>query len=174
MHVADGLAELRPRLPAGFDDFEMRQAGGHLADGLIERTTAFVASGGHPQFDVGTEFGGDLDGGSGGGHEVLERTSGAEGSDAERASPVAGARDGGGVFEMVKVGQPSGGNAVSIRDPVNEALVIGGNAEIPGGAFEIGPFTDQAHGARVGLQEAEIGMAGDEEVGIGKIIGERS
>src|ERR1700722_15434866 len=98
----------------------------------------------------------DLYGGACGCHEVLKRTGGAESADAESAALKAVAADGGGMVEMIEVGDPGGWDTVSVGQPVHQSLIVGGDPEVPGGALEVDAFADKSHRARVGLEKTEI------------------
>ncbi len=155
VHVTDGLAELRPRLPSVFDELHMGEAAHHLANGIEYGTRSFVAAGGDPEFEIGAAAVGDFERGSGGGQEVLERAGGSEGSHAERAALVRLARRIG-LVQMIHVRQAEAGRGVDGFDPAGQAVAVGRDAEVPCGAAEFETFADETQGVGVGLEEAEI------------------
>jgi len=169
VHVPDGLTELRPGLPAVFDELYMREAVHHLLHGVDDGPGAFVAPGGDPELEIGAAGVGDFDGGSGGGEQVFQSSRGAEGSDAERAAVIQFALRRSGGLEMVEVRQAQAGSAISGLDPATQTFAVGRDLKVPGGATEFEAFADEAHGARVGLEEAEVGVAGHGETGFGEV-----
>jgi hypothetical protein len=56
--------------------------------------------------------------------------------------------------------------------PVREAVGIRRDAEVPVGASKVESLADEAHGARICLQETEIGMAGDGELRVAEFRAE--
>ena len=58
------------------------------------------------------------------------------------------------------------GRGVGSFDPAREAIAVGRDMKIPGAAFEIDTFADEPHGAGIGLEKAEVGMAVDGELRI--------